>query len=281
MAARGVGGVRARGLEQEAARAMLAWPHSEFGAHVGPPLAGDDRESLLRVARYGALASAPESRLRYHAERAEVELISDARAGPYVGVHRLAALEFLARWVDHVPERYETRVRYYGAYASRRRVWWCRRGVVLVPTPAREPRPRSPVRTGPRCGAAGPSCCGGCFRWRSRCAPAAAARCGSSRSSPLLGERMPSLLSHAWAGTTSHGHIPRNALSSNLIADLVKGHSSHLGRLLGDTRREDCARTLGPRSRCPIRPHASGRPGPRWGSARWRGPPGPYDALSL
>ena len=31
--------------------------------------------------------------------------MSDARDGPYAGVHRLSALEFLARWVDHVPER--------------------------------------------------------------------------------------------------------------------------------------------------------------------------------
>ena len=48
----------------------------------------------------GLLAPVAESRLRYHAERAEIELISDARAGPYVGVHRMSALEFLARWAD-------------------------------------------------------------------------------------------------------------------------------------------------------------------------------------
>ena len=35
-----------------------------------------------------------------------------------------------------MPERYETRVRYYGAYATRRRVWWRGRGVVLVDAPA-------------------------------------------------------------------------------------------------------------------------------------------------
>jgi len=101
----------ARGwLEEDAAQAMLAWPHSGFGAHLGPALAGEDREGLLRVARYGARAPVAEGRLRYDAERAEVELVSDARDGPYGGVHRMSALEFLARWVDHVPERYETRV---------------------------------------------------------------------------------------------------------------------------------------------------------------------------
>lgn len=95
-------------------------------------IAGEDRASLLRVARYGARAPVAEGRLRYDAERAEVELVSDAQGGPYAGVHRMAALAFLARWVQHVPERYETRVRYYGAYATRRRLWWRRRGVVVA-----------------------------------------------------------------------------------------------------------------------------------------------------
>jgi hypothetical protein len=45
------------------------------------------------------------------------------------------ALEPLARWVDDVPDCYETRVRYYGAYATRRRVWW-RRGISLASGPA-------------------------------------------------------------------------------------------------------------------------------------------------
>lgn len=72
-----------------------------------------------------------ESRLRYDAERAEVELLADRVDGPYAGVHRMEALEFLARWVDHVPERYEVAVRYAGAYATKRRVWWRQRGVEL------------------------------------------------------------------------------------------------------------------------------------------------------
>ena len=51
----------------------------------------------------------------------------------------MTALEFLARWVDHVPERYETRVPYYGAFATRRRFWWRRRGIVLENAPQAEP----------------------------------------------------------------------------------------------------------------------------------------------
>lgn len=117
-------------LEEDEAAGMLAWPHSGFGAYLGPRI--EQREGVLRVARYSARAPVAESRLRYHPERAEVELVSDRNEGPYAGVHRFSALEFIARWLDHVPERYETRVRYYGAYATRRRVWWRRRGVMLA-----------------------------------------------------------------------------------------------------------------------------------------------------
>lgn len=124
--------VRQGWLEEDVAASMLSWPHSGFSAHVGLALAATDRASVLRVARYGARAPVAESRLRDDAARAEVELVSDASEGPYAGVHRFAALEFLARRVDHIPAKGEVRVRYYGAYASRRRGWWRRRGVVLA-----------------------------------------------------------------------------------------------------------------------------------------------------
>ena len=87
---------------------MLAWPHSGFSAYVGPAIAAADRAAVLRVARYGARAPVAESRLRYDAERAEVELASDAVDGPYVGVHRFAAVEFVARLrhAVHVRDRF-------------------------------------------------------------------------------------------------------------------------------------------------------------------------------
>ena len=111
--------VRAGWPEKEAAAAMLTWPHSGFSAYVGSALAAQDRAAVLRVARYGARAPVAESRLRYDAERAEVELSSDATEGPYVGVHRIAAVECLARLVDHIPGKGEVCTCYYGAYASR------------------------------------------------------------------------------------------------------------------------------------------------------------------
>jgi hypothetical protein len=160
---------------------------------VGPRIEPEDRASVLRVARYGARAPVAESRLRYDAERAEVELVSDASEGPYAGVHRFAALEFLARLVDHIPAKGEVRVRYYGAYASRRWGWWRRRGVVLAgarPEDAHdtqhEAEPWPALQAGRRR-------CGGCSQWTSKCARAAAARCGTWRLSP----------SRRWSGGSS------------------------------------------------------------------------------
>ncbi len=103
-------------LDEDAAAGMLAWPHSGSAAYVGPGI--EEREGVLRVARHGARAPVADSRLRYDAERAEVELVSDRNDGPYAGAHRFSALEFIARWLDHVPERYEVRVRYSGACAA-------------------------------------------------------------------------------------------------------------------------------------------------------------------
>ena len=40
-------------------------------------------------------------------------------------------------------------MRDYGAYATRRRVWWRRRGVVLVPAPEREPGAHEPAADWP------------------------------------------------------------------------------------------------------------------------------------
>jgi hypothetical protein len=164
----------------EEAEAMLAWPHSGFGAHVGPPIT--EREGLLRVARDAARGPVAEARLRYDAGRAEVELVADCVAGPYAGVQRMGALEFLARWVDHVPDHYEVRVRYAGGLCGGEcggggAAWsWCRR-----PRVRRDRRSRwaSGRRSG-RGGDGGRSCCDGYIRWR--CARAAEARRGSSGS---------------------------------------------------------------------------------------------------
>ena len=121
-----------------AATATIAWPHSGFSAHVGAAIAGDDREAMLRVARYCAGSTVAESRPSYDAARAEVELAPGKSDGPRAGMHRITALECIARWLGHVPERYLTRVRYDGAYATRRRVCWHRAGIVLMDAPPAE-----------------------------------------------------------------------------------------------------------------------------------------------
>ncbi len=98
--------VRESWLEQDAAASMLAWPHSGFSAYVGPAIAAEDRAAVLRVARYGARAPVAESRLRYDAERAEVELASDAVDGPYV--MRLAPMNFFTLAAAGAPSSIDT-----------------------------------------------------------------------------------------------------------------------------------------------------------------------------
>ena len=191
--------VRHGWLEEDAAAGMLAWPHSGFGAYIGPRI--EDREGVLRVARYSARAPIAEGRLRSHAECAEAELVADRLDGPCAGVHRMKALEFLARWVDHVPERYEVRVRYAGAYATRRRVWWRQRGVVLVAAPPVETVAPEPAGDWPALRARRRRWAGLLrlvSRWTWRYAPAAGARCGSSGSSPSL--RWCGGSSRTWSG---------------------------------------------------------------------------------
>jgi len=97
--------VRRAWLEEAAAAATLAWSHSGFDAYLGSRIV--ERAGQLRVARYAARAQVAEGWLRYDAARAEVELVANRVDGPYAGVHRMGALKFIARWVDHVPERYE------------------------------------------------------------------------------------------------------------------------------------------------------------------------------
>ena len=60
-------------LEAEGAAGMLAWPHSGFAAYLGPRI--EDREGLLRVARYCTRSPVAESRRRHDAARAEVERV--------------------------------------------------------------------------------------------------------------------------------------------------------------------------------------------------------------
>jgi hypothetical protein len=58
-----------------------------------------------------------------------VTIVSDKSDGPTAGTHTFEPLEFLARLLAHVPRKSEIYVRYYGAYAVRRRAAWRLRGI--------------------------------------------------------------------------------------------------------------------------------------------------------
>jgi hypothetical protein len=97
------------------------------------------RQVVLTIPKRLRVYFLHDRRLRDDADRAEVEWVSDQSEGPYASVHRFPALEFVARLLDHVPGRDETRVRDYGASATRRRVGWRRRGVGVAGASSEEP----------------------------------------------------------------------------------------------------------------------------------------------
>ena len=70
---------------------------------VLPAIGGRTPASRIAVPRPTTprvLRAIAESRLRYGAERAQVERVFDRNDGPYAGSPSFAALMFLARWAD-------------------------------------------------------------------------------------------------------------------------------------------------------------------------------------
>jgi hypothetical protein len=105
--------VRRSWFEEDEAVAMPPRPHAGFGACLGPSI--EDRAGVLRVAHQSARAPVAEARPRHDAAGAEVESVLERNEVHCAGIHRMVDLEFKARCVDHVPERYEVRTRHAGA----------------------------------------------------------------------------------------------------------------------------------------------------------------------
>ena len=107
-------------LPEEAADAMLAWPHSGFHVHHHVRIDTGDAKGRAHVARYAARAPVALSRITYDADTDMVSLASDKEQGPTAGTHRLHALEFLARLLSHVPHDVEVTPE---AVRARRKRW--------------------------------------------------------------------------------------------------------------------------------------------------------------
>jgi len=111
-------------FEPEVAAGMLGWLHSGFSVDDTVWLDQDDRPAHERLARYCARNPVSLDRLEYDpgaGEDGEVTYASDKATGPTAGRHTYDPLEFVARVVDHIPDKGQVLQRYYGYYASRTR----------------------------------------------------------------------------------------------------------------------------------------------------------------
>ena len=92
---------------------IQTWEHSGFSVWGGPPIESD--EAVKFIARY--MDRGPVSLQKLSIEDSLVAyLVDDGRAG-----QKLDPLEFLARLQAHIPDKWESTVRYFGIYSHRYR----------------------------------------------------------------------------------------------------------------------------------------------------------------
>lgn len=114
---------------------ILSWEHSGFSVWQGEQVLPDDESHRLFLASYIDRAPVDNSKLLID-ESYEKSVFYDVGEQ---GVEQYYPLEFLAKLSAHIPDPYESIVRYYGEYSYRRRGE--RKKQQLVIRPATEPLP--------------------------------------------------------------------------------------------------------------------------------------------
>jgi hypothetical protein len=122
-------------IEQQTVDEMRTWPHSGFSVDNSVYLPPGDTAALQRLAQY--ILRCPFSLARvvrltgdgsviYRAEQQQCRRFpgpasADLRSGPKRNFQIFSALDFLAEVTQHVPDKGEHLVRYYGWYSYRQR----------------------------------------------------------------------------------------------------------------------------------------------------------------
>jgi hypothetical protein len=117
--------LREERLEQSTIDSMKSWEHSGFNVFAGEPIAGDDENARLFLARYLKKAPLAAERLSVDESGREpmvryVERL-DALAPEEGSERSFSPLEFLAELSCHIPRVFEQTTRYFGAYSPRTR----------------------------------------------------------------------------------------------------------------------------------------------------------------
>jgi hypothetical protein len=122
-------------IQQQTVDEMRCWPHSGFSVDNSVYLPPHDTAALQRLAQY--ILQCPFSLARvvrltddgsviYRAEQQQCRRFpgpasADLRGGPKRNFQNFTALDFLAEVTQHIPDKGEHLVRYYGWYSYRQR----------------------------------------------------------------------------------------------------------------------------------------------------------------
>ena len=108
-------------LAADLARRMLGWRHSGFSVHNGIRSKAADAEARQRLARYMIRCPFALEKMRYDPGSGMVVYRSKLHATLKRNYQLMPALKWLRLLMNHIPDKYEHLVRYYGYYSNRSR----------------------------------------------------------------------------------------------------------------------------------------------------------------
>jgi len=100
-------------LSKERMELIKSWRHSGFGVYLDRTLYPEDKEGMMRLARYLLRAPIALDRIDYDRDKGIVNYHTDK-----FGVLEIDVLDFIARLSVQVPDPYERLLVYYGLYSN-------------------------------------------------------------------------------------------------------------------------------------------------------------------
>ena len=108
-------------LAADLAERMLTWPHSGFSVHNRIRSKATDADARQRLARYMIRCPFALEKMRFDQQSSMVIYRSKLHATLKRNYQLMPALKWLRLLMNHIPDKYEHRVRYYGYDSNRSR----------------------------------------------------------------------------------------------------------------------------------------------------------------
>ncbi len=108
-------------LDAKLAQRMLMWRHSGFSVHNRIHARANDAEGRQRLARYMIRCPFALEKMRYVPDSGMVIYRSKPHATLKRNYQLMPAIKWLRLLMNHIPDRHEHLVRYYGYYSNRAR----------------------------------------------------------------------------------------------------------------------------------------------------------------